>query len=273
VPHPGGGPLKVGAHDTHRLVDLVVLDRLDEGQVLLGALAAHLRRDLLGLLQRHQQRSLEARQQQLDGAVVGGVRHPGVELHRHAHVVGAGGQRLPGAVAERQQVLDVLLGGALADQRDDPELQHHAQLGDVLGGHRGHRQVVEDALADALLGRRAHEGAAAGADADLDQPVGLQHAQRLPHGHPADAEVLAELALGRQPVARLELALAHQQADLVDDDPRDAPGVDAVEQPGGHVAASGATGPGAGGGPPGPLGARTLVQRARATHNGSLVFG
>src|SRR6266567_3057596 len=111
------------------------------------------------------------------------------------------------------------------------------------------------------------------ADADLDQAVGLQDAQRLTHGHPADAEVLAELALGRQPVARLQLALPHEQADLVDDDPGDAPRVDSVEQPGGCLATRGTTGLGAAGRAPGPLGARGLVQRARATHNGSLLSG
>src|SRR6266700_3178858 len=51
VPHPGGGALQVGAHDLDGLVDLAVPHRLDEGQVLLRAPAAHLRRGLLGLLQ------------------------------------------------------------------------------------------------------------------------------------------------------------------------------------------------------------------------------
>src|SRR6266542_422756 len=130
-----------------------------------------------------------------------------------------------------------------------------------------------DRLVDPFLGGRAHERAAAGADADLHQAVGLEDAQRLADGDATDAEVLAQLALGRQPVARLELALPHEHADLVDDDPGDAPRVDAVEQAGGRLATLGAAGAGAAGCAPGPLGARGLAQRARATHNGSLVSG
>src|SRR5919204_2961366 len=42
----------------------------------------------------------------------------------------------------------------------------------------------------------------------LDQTAGLEHAQRLPYGRPANSEVRDELALGRQEIAGLEDARA-----------------------------------------------------------------
>jgi len=39
-----------------------------------------------------------------------------------------------------------------------------------------------------------------------DQPARFEHPQRAPHGHPIDAQHLAQGTLGREPVARFQLA-------------------------------------------------------------------
>src|SRR6185503_3136819 len=61
----------------------------------------------------------------------------------------------------------------------------------------------------------ADEGALAGPD--LDQPATLQGAKGLTHRGAADHELLGEVALGRQLIARLQLALRDQLLDLADD--------------------------------------------------------
>jgi hypothetical protein len=53
--------------------------------------------------------------------------------------------------------------------------------------------------------------------AALDQPHLLEHAQRIAHGAAAGAEEIGQLALGRQPVPRLDAPLRDQGFDLRDD--------------------------------------------------------
>jgi hypothetical protein len=114
-------------------------------------------------------------------------------------------------------------------------------IGDLRGGQRRQLEQVGQALAEPRVGGRGDERAAAGAHADVDQPAGLQDPQRLPDRHPADAEALAQVALGGEPVAGPQPALADQLADLVDDDLGHAADADRAEQvrPGGVLGRGG----------------------------------
>ena len=53
--------------------------------------------------------------------------------------------------------------------------------------------------------RRPHDDAAGRAAPHLDEALALEHAHRLAHRRARDAELLRELALRRQPVARPEV--------------------------------------------------------------------
>src|SRR5512143_1362014 len=68
------------------------------------------------------------------------------------------------------------------------------------------------------------------ADAHLDQPLDLERDQRLANGRPRYAELPREIALGRKPRSRPELARGDQRADLVRDLPVQAAGLDALER-------------------------------------------
>ena len=64
---------------------------------------------------------------------------------------------------------------------------------------------------------RAVQHVDAGAGAHLDPAFDLQRDQRLAHRRPADAELLRQVALGRQPRADREFAGGDQRAQLVGD--------------------------------------------------------
>src|SRR5205085_6456854 len=67
-----------------------------------------------------------------------------------------------------------------------------------------------------IVGRAlAHERAAAGAR--LDDPEELERAQRLADGRARYLELLGEGALGRELIARVELAFLEERLDLLDD--------------------------------------------------------
>ncbi|OTA41914.1 MAG: hypothetical protein A6D92_02850 [Symbiobacterium thermophilum] len=66
-----------------------------------------------------------------------------------------------------------------------------------------------------LVRRLGDEGTLA--DAGLHQAQHAQGRERLAHGRPADAELLGELPLRRQPVPRAKRALLHHAGDLVHD--------------------------------------------------------
>jgi hypothetical protein len=153
-----------------------------------------------------------------------------VKLGRKPHGVLTAADLLPGPPADLVQVGQVLLGGPGADQRDDPDFHNQPDLGDVGGCQRGQAQQVGQAVKDVLAGGDGHEGTAARGAPDLDQAARFQHPQRLARGVPADAEALTQLPLGREAVARPELALAHQLANLIDDRPGDPAYADFLEQ-------------------------------------------
>jgi hypothetical protein len=52
---------------------------------------------------------------------------------------------------------------------------------------------------------------------DLDQAARLEHAERVADDRPADAELLAELDLGRKPPARGEAAVEDPRLEDVED--------------------------------------------------------
>lgn len=157
-------------------------------------------------------------------------RHPGVKLGRKPYGVLTAADLLPGPPADLVQVGQVLLSGPGADQRDDPDFHDQPDLGDVSGCQRGQAQQVGQAVKDVPAGRDGHEGTTARGAPDLDQAARFQHPQHLARGVPADAEALAQVPLGGEPVARPELALAYQLANLIDDRLGDPAYADFVEQ-------------------------------------------
>ena len=72
--------------------------------------------------------------------------------------------------------------------------------------------------ADGVAARLRDERAAALADADLQRAEDLHRAQGLPQRRPADAEQLGQVALGRQALAGLEVAVGDRRLELADDD-------------------------------------------------------
>src|SRR6185503_8270461 len=62
----------------------------------------------------------------------------------------------------------------------------------------------------------------AGTDAHLDVALDFERDERLAHRRPAHAELLRQVALGRQPLSRLVLALLDERRDLVCDLPVEA---------------------------------------------------
>jgi hypothetical protein len=51
----------------------------------------------------------------------------------------------------------------------------------------------------------------------VDETEGLERAQGIPHHGPADTQVLGERPLGGDPIARAELPLGDQGAELLGD--------------------------------------------------------
>ena len=107
--------------------------------------------------------------------------------------------------------------GCARGQAGDRRLEGHAELvvlpqlgrvarGGVGEGRREGARLVGD------------DGVAVAAAARHQQPLGGEFAQRLAHRHTADAEPLGQHALGRQPVARPQLAEREAGADGVRDD-------------------------------------------------------
>ena len=140
-----------------------------------------------------------------------------MEVPRELARVVARLERLASTLAELAQLREVLVARARARERDGAELDDQARLDDVFGRRRRHHHHVGHRLSDLRAGRRSHERPAARADLDRDQPHRLERAQGVAYGHPADAELLRELALGRETVARLEAPGQDRGADLLGD--------------------------------------------------------
>ncbi len=121
------------------------------------------------------------------------------------------------ALADPSQICEVVLGGPLANERNETQLEDHARLGDFVGVQRGHREHVGDALTDLRASRHLDECAAAGPDLRVYHPGAFEQAQRISHGDPAHPELLAKIALRRKPVAGAEVAFANQATNLVRD--------------------------------------------------------
>ena len=164
-----------------------------------------------------------------DRGIVAGLGDSRMKLRRQLHRIRAAVEGRVTAIADLEQVGDVLFGRSVAHQRDDAELEDLARFGDLNVGQVRHRQQVDDAFADSCARRRRHKSSAAGADLDGHHAVGFETAQRLAHRHPADAEPFAEFPLRRQPVAWLQGTVADQQPDLINDHLRSATRVHATE--------------------------------------------
>ena len=80
-----------------------------------------------------------------------------------------------------------------------------------------------------MVVRSGHVSAPAGAPLDLDQSQVFERPHRLTHRDPAGAELLDQLALRGQLVARLELARKDRPLDLTGDFFGDSVRGDAVE--------------------------------------------
>ena len=115
-------------------------------------------------------------------------------LDRHRHAVG---QPQPLPVGDRGPLLDLQRpgdagSGALAAGEEGLGLGLLAAPLHLLGVRREPHLHVDERL--------GHEGAAAG-DA-LEQPLGHQRVDRVPHRHPGHAELLGQVALRRRRACR-----------------------------------------------------------------------
>ena len=127
----------------------------------------------------------------------------------------------PVALLLRDRLLeasDVLVGGVERGAARDRHLERQPRVEQLLHRDRLRRQHQRDRLrevaAHALARRPRDEDAAGAAAADADQVGGRQQPQRLAHSRAADAELVGELLLGADPLARLELLLLQPDADL-----------------------------------------------------------
>ena len=100
--------------------------------------------------------------------------------------------------------LQVALAGALAGEANGLAFDGDARLQHVVEDVGLGREAERQRLAQHRGVGAAHEGAAA--VLDVEQAEHGQRPQRLAQHRPADVERQRQLALGQQPVARLELA-------------------------------------------------------------------
>ena len=108
---------------------------------------------------------------------------------------------------------DILVGAPLGGVIGREGLQHDTQLQQIPDGvRRGVEGEIH--LADqALRGGVLHIGAVAGAA--VQHPHILQDLERLTDGDTADVELLGQLPLGGQLLARLKLSIGNHLADVV----------------------------------------------------------
>ena len=117
-------------------------------------------------------------------------------------------------------LLDALDGrrvGALGGEFGRRGLDHGARLGEAGERHATEKDHRRDGLGHLIGVGLGHESAAARADLHVNEAAGFEHAQRVAHRDPRDAEPLGELALGLETIAPLELALEDGVLDLRDD--------------------------------------------------------
>ncbi len=113
------------------------------------------------------------------------------------------------------QPVEVLVGQAAGRHAGDAAVDEDAEFVERLDveGVEGDEELQWSEQVGGV--ERGNEGAAA--LARLDDAEDLQAAQGLAHARTADLEHLGKIALGRQLVARLEIARPHQVEDLLGD--------------------------------------------------------
>jgi hypothetical protein len=151
-------------------------------------------------------------------AVAGGRADPAVELAvQFAEAVGVRAGRL-GLGDELPEPADVLLVRALGGEPRERDLHQHPRLEQLVevdgvgGEHRG--DGVADAERDALLGGRGDEDATARALRRADEVGAREQAQRLAQRRAADPETAREVLLAAEPIARLQVLVPHERADV-----------------------------------------------------------
>ena len=127
------------------------------------------------------------------------------------------------------QLGEVLFRGARAGHFGDNGLRPQPRLGQMLERDLAQMQHVAHGIGDQPRVDFPHEGAALGAGLHLDEARDFQRAQGFADGVAAGLELTRQLALGRQLVARTQLAAPHLVAELVDDLFEDAAGADRGE--------------------------------------------
>lgn len=119
---------------------------------------------------------------------------------------------LPGHLGEGHAHGDeVLVRSAFGGQFGELGLQGLAGVEDI-----GQAPATLDHLLDGLDIEAVPDEIRPAAVPGLDQPLDLQHDDRLLHGGPADAEAGGQVALGREPVAGPEPALGDVLAQPVE---------------------------------------------------------
>ena len=114
---------------------------------------------------------------------------------------------------DRGEAGEVLVGEELGREPRDAAVDHHAGLVerlDILGVEGDqHLKRAEE------IGRVERGDIGAAALAGVDHAEDLKTAERLAHARPAHLQHLRQVALGRELVARLEVAGPHQVEDLL----------------------------------------------------------
>ena len=112
----------------------------------------------------------------------------------------------------RVQFVECRRGAGLGEQARGHRLDARPRDHDV--GDRRARQLEQQpgGAGHDLGARHPHPGSGARSAAHLDQPLGLEHPDRLAQRRTADAEVRHQLGLVGQEVAVLELAVDHHAA-------------------------------------------------------------
>src|SRR6185312_3473543 len=147
------------------------------------------------------------------------ARRPGDRLVEDAVALDEGfrrpdvGPHHPDAAPELRHVVG---GRAAGGERGGARLQRFAELQRIAQRGAADRELREG-IARELLAVRGEEGTAVTAALDPHQAEQLEGPDRLTDRAAADAEALLEIAVGRQPVAGLELAAGDIEADLLDD--------------------------------------------------------
>ncbi len=188
----------------------IALCRGSDSACVFGQLAAELDR----LAQRQRQHVADVGQQ----VVVGGLGDAAVERQVGLQQFVGRARRFHAGVG-LGDALQLLVAGHLRRQRRGGRLEHaahgHQRLDELRRRLRLDQPVQHVGVEQVPLAARPHDRA--GALARQHQALGDQHAHRLAQHRAADVVLREQRGLGRQPVARLELARDDAHAQVAHD--------------------------------------------------------